>query len=54
MAIGRLAVRRAAFGRVEIDELVVRRLRVVELEVEREVRPSGGAGAVEPPVAPGP
>jgi hypothetical protein len=30
LAIGRLAVGRARFGEVEIDDLTVRRLRVVE------------------------
>jgi hypothetical protein len=59
VAIGRLAIRRAvveqltvrgaSLGRVEIDELGVRRLRVVELEVERELSPP----RVEPPFAVG-
>jgi hypothetical protein len=30
LAVGRLAIRRARFGTVEIDELVVRKLRVTE------------------------
>ena len=41
LAIGRLAIRRARLGHVEIDELVVRRLRVIE-EL-REPKSDGGS-----------
>jgi hypothetical protein len=30
LAIGRLAIKRARFGAVEVDDLVVRKLRVIE------------------------
>jgi hypothetical protein len=35
VAVGRLAIKKARFGAIEVDELTVRKLRVVE-----EVRPS--------------
>jgi hypothetical protein len=37
VAIERLGVRDTRLGRVEIDELVVHRLRVVDLPVERDL-----------------
>jgi hypothetical protein len=38
--IGRLAVQRAVFGHIRIEELEVGRLRVSQLEVEEERRSS--------------
>lgn len=35
LVIGRLAVKRTHFGAIEVDELIVRRLRVVEHEEPR-------------------
>ena len=48
LAIGRMAVKKAKFGSVEIDELTVRRLRVIEEERPRLVNAAGDA---TPPTA---
>jgi hypothetical protein len=44
MAIGRLAVRRASFGSLDLGELRVDRLTVGELLIERELTPSPAPG----------
>jgi hypothetical protein len=48
LAIGGMAVKKAKFGSVEIDELTVRRLRVIEEERPRLVNAAGDA---TPPTA---
>jgi len=42
LAIGQIAVKKARFGTVEVDELTVRRLRVIEDNGRPMVEPSAG------------
>lgn len=39
LAVGRLAIKRARFGTLEIDDLTVRRLRILEPEAHHSRRP---------------